>query len=182
MALPMPPPPILMGPINPVEQFLSSFNTNTYFIGLMMIILNLGGRHLAPGLTPEQDKIFQNVWARRILLFVVIFVATRNIFTAFWMSIGSIIIIGYLTNEMSSLYLFGTPVPPPPPPQQPQGLTSEENEIFKRLQDKLTKLQQEEKQKQVIKSPNIDAAALSGVDGFLGSYMDTMKLIQSTNG
>jgi len=179
MALPMPPPLMLTGPLNPVEQFLSSFNTNTYFIGLMMIILNLGGRHLAPGLTPEQDKIFQNVWARRILLFIVIFVATRNIFTAFWLSIGLIILIGYLTNEMSSLYLFGMPVPaPPPPPQQPQGLTAEENEIFKRLQDKLTKLQEDEKK--TIKSPNIDAAALSGVDGFLGSYMDTMKLIQST--
>ena len=78
MALPMPQAPVLTGTLNPVELFISGFNTNTYFIGLMMLLLNLGGRHLAGGLTPEQDKVFQHPWIRRALLFVVIFVATRN--------------------------------------------------------------------------------------------------------
>ena len=48
-------------------------NTNTYLIGMSMILLNLGGRHLAPSLTAEQDKFFQYPWIRRALLFVVIF-------------------------------------------------------------------------------------------------------------
>ena len=73
MSLPPVPPPVLAGPLNPLEAFIMSINTNTYVIGMMMIILNLGGRHLATGLTPEQDKLFQNPWARRSLLFVVIF-------------------------------------------------------------------------------------------------------------
>jgi hypothetical protein len=142
MSLPPPPVAVPMGPLNPIEAIISGINTNTYLIGMSMILLNLGGRHLAMGLTPEQDKFFQNPWIRRAMLFVVIFVATRNIFTAFWLSLGLILTIGYLFNEHSALYLFGEPTPPPPaPPPIPlsPGLTPEEQEIYKRLQEKVNR-------------------------------------------
>jgi len=139
MSFPPPPAQPSALPLNPVEAVISSVNTNTYLIGMSMILLNLGGRHLAPSLTPEQDKFFQNPWVRRAMLFVVIFVATRNIFTAFWLSIGLILTIGYLFNEHSSLYLFGEPMqvaPLPPPPPSTTGLTPDEQDIYKRLHDK----------------------------------------------
>jgi len=108
---------------------------------MSMIIMNLGGRHLAPSLTAEQDKFFQNQWVRRAMLFVVIFVATRNIFTAFWLSIGLIVVIGYLLNEHSSLYLFGEPVPMPPVQSivPITGLSPEEQDIYKKLHDKMNR-------------------------------------------
>ena len=116
-------------------------NTNTYLIGMSMILLNLGGRHLAPSLTAEQDKFFQNPWIRRAMLFVVVFVATRNIFTALWLSLGLVLIIGYLFNEHSSLYLFGEPIPIPAQPSvtPTNGLTPEEQDIYKKLHDKVTR-------------------------------------------
>ena len=140
MALP-PPPVAPIGPLNPIDAVITGINTNTYLIGMSMIIMNLGGRHLAPSLTAEQDKFFQNQWVRRAMLFVVIFVATRNIFTAFWLSIGLIIVIGYLLNEHSSLYLFGEPVPMPTIPSVAPitGLTPEEQDIYKKLHDKVNR-------------------------------------------
>jgi len=142
MSLPPPAPIIGASSLNPIEAIVTSLNTNTYLIGLSMILLNLGGRHLAPSLTSEQDKFFQNQWIRRGMLFVVIFVATRNVFTALWLSIGLILIIGYLFNEHSSLYLFGEPVPLPPVVQPATvGLTPEEQEIYKRLHDKVGRSQ-----------------------------------------
>jgi hypothetical protein len=148
MALPAPAAPVLAaaagGALNPVEVLLNSFNTNPYFIGIMMLILNLGGRHLATGLTPEQDKVFQIPWVRRALLFVVIFVATRNIFTAFWLTLGIVLVIGYLTNETSALYLFGPPRrTAPPATPMPPGLTADEQEIYKRLHEKAQKAKPE---------------------------------------
>jgi hypothetical protein len=143
------PPPAAMaafGPVNPVEALINSLNTNPYLIGMSMILLNLGGRHLSMGLTQQQDKFFQNIWMRRAMLFVVIFVATRNVFTALWLSIALILIIGYLFNEHSNLYLFGPPLPLPAAPGQiasapatVEGLTNEEQEIYKRLHDKAEK-------------------------------------------
>jgi hypothetical protein len=137
----VPPPAVAMsmGAMNPIEMLIGSLNTNPYLIGMSMILLNLGGRHLALGLTPEQDRFFQNPWIRRAMLFIVIFVATRNLFTALWLSIGLILTIGYLFNEHSTLYLFGEPhpLPPQPAPLPPvSGLTPEEQEIYKRLHDK----------------------------------------------
>ena len=79
------------------------------------------------------------------MLCVVIFVATRNIFTAFWLSLGLILTIGYLFNEHSSLYLFGEPIPLPTlliP--STVGLTPEEQEIYKRLHDKVGRVQSSE--------------------------------------
>jgi len=164
MALPMPAPPSLTGPMNPVELFLNGFNTNSYFIGFMMLLLNLGGRHLAGGLTPEQDKLFQHQWIRRALLFVVIFVATRNIFTALWMSIGIILLIGYLTNETSDLYLFGKPKHTNQPAQP---LSIDEQEIYRRLQERMNRAEAEKN-------------AVKPTEGFnqIGNYQNTMRVIQ----
>lgn len=157
MSLPPPPAPMaIVGNLNPIEAVIMSVNTNTYLIGMSMILLNLGGRHLAPSLTTEQDRFFQNPWIRRAMLFVVIFVATRNIFTAFWLSVGLVIVIGYLLNEHSSLYLFGEPTPPPLSVAAPStpGLTMEESEIYKRLHDKVNRTQAaEELQKKGAKEP-----------------------------
>jgi hypothetical protein len=141
MSLPPPPVALPVGPLNPIETMIMGINTNTYLIGMSMILLNLGGRHLAPSLTAEQDRFFQNPWIRRAMLFVVVFVATRNIFTALWLSLGLVLIIGYLFNEHSSLYLFGEPVPVPvqPPVTPTNGLTPEEQDIYKKLQDKVTR-------------------------------------------
>lgn len=149
MSLPPPPAPVPTGSLNPIEAVITSVNTNTYLIGMSMILLNLGGRHLAPSLTAEQDKFFQNPWIRRAMLFVVIFVATRNVFTAFWLSVGLVIVIGYLLNEHSPMYLFGEPVPLPQSITSPSspGLTPEEQEIYKRLHDKVGRNQAAEELK-----------------------------------
>jgi hypothetical protein len=169
MSFPVPSTPHL-NITNPLESFISSFNTNSYFIGIMMLILNLGGRHLATGLTIEQDKVFQNVWFRRFLLFVVVFIATRNIFAAFWLSIAIIIILGYLTNEHSNFYVFGDPVPQAaPPPPAPVGLSPEEAEIYKRLDDRVNKAK---------KKSDINESVSTTTDNFLISYLNTMKAIQ----
>jgi hypothetical protein len=172
MAFPQPP-PIVLTASNPIEAFIASFNTNSYFIGTMMIILNLGGRHLVSGLTSEQDKFFQNPWFRRFLLFVVIFIATRNIFAALWLSIAVIVILGYLTNETSSLYLFGDPVLPPTPTPAPLGLSPEETEIYKRLNDRVIKAKEKE-----AKDKESDVVN-TNTDVFFSSYMETMRNIQS---
>jgi hypothetical protein len=55
--------------------------------------------------------------------------------------LGLVLVIAYLFNEHSSLYLFGEPVPLPPPPSvtPTNGLTPEEQDIYKKLQDKVNR-------------------------------------------
>ena len=96
-----------MAPINPIDGFLQIFNSNPYFIGIMMLILNLGGRFISLEVTKKQEQFLQLPWVRRGLIFTVLFVATRNIWVAFWATVTVILLIGYLFNENSALCIFG---------------------------------------------------------------------------
>lgn len=127
---------------------MSSINTNPYFIGLMMLLLNLGGRFLSLEITKEQEKFLSQPMVRRFFLFAVLFVATRNIVIAAGLAILVILLLGYLFNENSSLCLWKPCVSENFTDQQQQptfvGLTPEEALILKRLQDKQTAAQQQQ--------------------------------------
>lgn len=96
-----------MAAMSPMDAFLQLFNNNPYFIGVMMLILNLGGRFISLEITKKQEQFLQQPWVRRILIFTVLFVATRNLWVAFWTTVVVILFLGYLFNENSSMCLFG---------------------------------------------------------------------------
>jgi len=131
-------------PMAPLDLAITSINSNPFFIGTMMLILNFGGRFLAMEMSRGQEQFFQNTWVRRCLIFTIIFVGTRNIVAAFWMSLIIILLVGYLFNENSSLCLFnlGTSGSSCASSEQQTigGLTPEESEILKRLSDKQQRL------------------------------------------
>jgi hypothetical protein len=124
--------------INPLEHAFMAINTNPYFIGLMMLLLNLGGRFLGMEISKEQEKIFQNPWVRRALVFTVLFVATRNVFVAAIMTVFVLLIMSFLFNENSELCLWKDSCAEKPSEegQQTPGMTPEETEIWRRLNEK----------------------------------------------
>jgi hypothetical protein len=135
-----------MAAISPLESFLQIFNTNPYFIGLMMLILNLGGRFISLEVTKKQEQFLQLPWIRRILIFTVLFVATRNIWVAFWTTVIVVLFLGYLFNENSSLCLFGqggigSSKCAQEGPKPGEEMTPEEKEILQRLSSKAQRYQ-----------------------------------------
>lgn len=138
--------------INPLEQTFMAINTNPYFIGLMMLLLNLGGRFLGMELSKEQEKIFQNPWVRRALFFTVLFVATRNVFVAAIMTVFVLLIFSFLLNENSDLCLWQESCGKKTDEQGPMpGLTPEETDIWRRLNEKQMRMaaaQQKSKEKE----------------------------------
>ena len=133
----------------PIDAILGAFNGNLYFIGIMMLILNLGGRFIAMEITKEQEGFFQHPWVRRFLIFVVLFVATRNLMISFWLTIIVVLTLGYLFNENSALCIIGKGGVPgatcregtndgkaAAPDAAKPGMTPEEMEIFRRLNEK----------------------------------------------
>lgn len=141
-----------MPPLGPIEAALAMFSANPYFIGLMMLILNLGGRFLALEITKEQEQFFQNQWVRRGLIFIVFFVATRSILVAFWLTLIAVLVLGYLLNENSSLCVWsgscakqGGKKDGGDTPKQGGGMTPEEQEILRRLSEKYQRYNQPQK-------------------------------------
>lgn len=97
-----------LGSLSPLDSLLQVFNQNPYFIGLMMLLLNLGGRFISLEVTKQQEQFLQLPWVLRVLIFTVLFVATRNLWVAFWMTLIVVLFLGYLFNENSALCLFGS--------------------------------------------------------------------------
>lgn len=133
-----------IAPINPIDGFLHIFNTNPYFIGIMMLILNLGGRFISLEVTKKQEQFLQLPWVRRGLIFTVLFVATRNIWVAFWATVTVVLLLGYLFNENSALCIFnmgiyGSKCADTPKPGDE--MTPEEKEILQRLSAKSQRYQ-----------------------------------------
>jgi hypothetical protein len=129
-----------------IESLFGSLNGNLYFIGIMMLVLNLGGRFLAMEITKDQEAFFQNPWVRRFLIFVVLFVGTRNLMISFWLTIAVVLTLGYLFNENSALCIIGKKGTPGSKCAEKgslkPGMTPEEVEIFRRLNEKKTRYEQ----------------------------------------
>jgi len=130
---------IAVAAVNPLDIILTGINSNPYFIGLMMLLLNIGGRFLSLEISKEQEKFLSMPIVRRFLLFAVLFVATRNIIIAAALTLVMILIIGYLFNENSDFCVWKSCTVKKAATELAigyTGLTAEEVMILKRLQDK----------------------------------------------
>jgi len=81
-------------------------NMNPYLLGLAYILLNLGGRFMVMSVSPGQERFLQNIVFRPLLLFAIMFIGTRNLIVAFWLTAVIILFLHYLLNEESDWYLL----------------------------------------------------------------------------
>lgn len=75
-----------------VKPYLDALNNNKFFIGVMMILLNIGSRHLVDEFSGSEEEYKRNIVLRRIAVFAVCFIATRDIVHATLLTAGYIII------------------------------------------------------------------------------------------
>ena len=85
---------------------IHDINMNPYILGIAYIILNLGGRFMSLSVTPAQEAFLQNKVFRPLLLFAIMFIGTRNMVVAFWLTLLILLLLHYLLNENSSWYLL----------------------------------------------------------------------------
>jgi hypothetical protein len=85
---------------------IQQINVNPYMLGFAYILLNLGGRFMVLSVSPAQEAFLQNIVFRPLLLFAIMFIGTRNLIVAFWLTLIIIIVIHFLLNENSSWYLL----------------------------------------------------------------------------
>lgn len=91
----------MMGGMDPLSSTIMWLQTNPYLVGMLMLLLNLGGRFLSLELTKKQEAFLQGTWIRPLIFFTVIFVATRNLVAAFWVTLLFFFVIWVAANENS---------------------------------------------------------------------------------
>ena len=75
-------------------------NENKYLVGFSMILLNIGARFIIDELDDDLRKIVSEKYIRRLFIFCSFFMATKDIFTAFILTVIFVIIINeFLATE-----------------------------------------------------------------------------------
>ena len=92
--------------VDPITQTIGYLSSNPWLAGICYVILNLGGKHIAMNLTPEQEKLLGSLWIRPIIIFCLCFVATRNVITAFWLTVIFMLIFYVIIYEASPFCLL----------------------------------------------------------------------------
>jgi hypothetical protein len=123
-----------MSIFNSLNNLTYGLNENKYFIGIMMIAVNLGSRFIITELSDSQKKMINNQNLRRLFIFGVFFMATRDIVTSLFLTIMFVLLISELFNENSDLSLV-------PKQENENQVVDEKVNNDKKLQDAIEILQ-----------------------------------------
>ena len=62
-----------------MDNFFNKLNENKFFIGCMMITVTIGGRFIISELSETQKELIHHPIIRKLFIFCVFFMATRDI-------------------------------------------------------------------------------------------------------
>jgi hypothetical protein len=79
-----------------------SINNSKYFYAITMILLNMGAKYLEMDLVDSHRQFLSSKVIRRIIIFTVSFVATRDIIASLIITASFVIIVLNLFNENSA--------------------------------------------------------------------------------
>lgn len=87
-------------------QALQGLNNNRVFIGVAMMIMNIGSRYVIADLTDVHQKLMSSPIFKRIILFCMFFVATRDVMISVILTFAFIFIVHGLLNEKRKFNLI----------------------------------------------------------------------------
>jgi hypothetical protein len=87
-------------------NIIHSLNNSKFFAGILMILMNLGSKYISLELSETQDEFFSNIVIRRLMIFVVIFIATKDVVTSLIITACFVILVSGLFNENSKFCLI----------------------------------------------------------------------------
>ena len=89
-----------------VYSLIHSMNTSRFFAGVIMMLMNIGGKYISNDISESASRLFSTTFFRRIFVFCVAFVATRDILTSVIIVLLFIITFNYILNEKSNFCIL----------------------------------------------------------------------------
>lgn len=91
------------------KQQTEFLDNNKFLIGISMILMNLGSKYLVMDLSKSQEEFFRNTIIRRLTLFAVFYIATRDLMLSLIFTAVFVILTFGLFNDQSRMYVFKKP-------------------------------------------------------------------------
>lgn len=109
-----------------IDTLFTILNNNKLFNGCATIMLHLGGRYVASEVPKNVDVIFNKKWLRRLFVFCVCFISTRDIKLAILLTLLFIVLFKYLLDDDSKFCLIKKDVKKETPANSERAITHEE--------------------------------------------------------
>ena len=79
-------------------ETLNALNSNKYIFAILMLVLNMGARYLELDLADHHKQFLSSKVIRRLVIFTIVFIATRDIIVSLLVTAAFIIIVLNLFN------------------------------------------------------------------------------------
>lgn len=106
----------------------AGLSSNKYVLGIMILLINLGARYIGNELNEFSHKVLNHKFARRFLIFLVIWMGSRDIVVSLVITTCFILLSNTLLNEQSNYCIL--------PIDSPSPISKEEYEIAKQMVQK----------------------------------------------
>ena len=87
--------------VDVIKEVFESLNTSNFFIGIMMVLLNIGSKYIERDLQKSHKQFFNSKIMRRLVIFTIVFIATKDIMTSLIITAVFIILVLNLFNTGS---------------------------------------------------------------------------------
>jgi hypothetical protein len=136
-----------------ILEILPILNNNKIIWGVTMLLLNMGSKYVMADLGKIHEKVLTNEIAKKIIIFSMFFVATRDFLTAFILSVFYVLLIDGVLHENRNFSLITKP-------SDVNGKLITEDE-YRKAQD--TIMSYESQQKQTSVNTNLYESYLSNI-------------------
>ena len=85
----------------PKNSVFDVVNTNKFFIGLMMIMLNIGSKYVTIQTSKSMEQYMKMNISKQMLVFSMCFLGTRCVITSILLTAGFVILSDHIFNEES---------------------------------------------------------------------------------
>jgi hypothetical protein len=119
------------GFINIMDASINILNNSKYFTAIMMLLMNLGARYISLELSQFHEELLSNVFVRRILVFTVVFISTRDIKVSLISTAVFVVLVSGIFNEDSKYCIL--------PGRDNRRITKEDYHYAQSIMDKYNK-------------------------------------------
>jgi hypothetical protein len=80
---------------------LYSLNDSKFFAGIVMLVMNIGSKYAVVELSHTQESFMKYTLGRLLLIFSILWIGTRDIFSSLVLTAVFVLLVDYLFNENS---------------------------------------------------------------------------------
>ena len=91
-----------------LDYFIQSLNDNKFFVGILVLVLNIFSKYVEIKLTKTQEAYFKNSFIRQLFIFAVIWSGTKDIYISIAMTAAFVILADHLFNDESKFCIIPT--------------------------------------------------------------------------